>query len=75
MNGPDWGRKEYEGPRRGRIKLSKYSKHQDGAHTIINTILKETFKLISLNVEYNGYQMALHTTGKNTKEFSKKKKT
>ena len=33
VNGPDWGRKQYEGPRRGRIKLSKYLKHQDGAHT------------------------------------------
>ena len=45
VNGPDWGHKKYEGPRRGRIKLSKYLKHQDGAHTtIINTIVKETFK-------------------------------
>ena len=39
------GRKKHKGPRRERIKLSKYLKHQDGAHaTIINAILKETFK-------------------------------
>ena len=45
VNGPDWGRKKYEGPRRERIKLSKYLKYQDGAHTtIINAIVKEAFK-------------------------------
>ena len=32
VNGPDWGCKKYKGPRRGRIKLSKYLTSRRSTH-------------------------------------------